>query len=315
MRAILNTVVDGIMTIDDRGTIESLNPAAARVFGYSPEEVVGRSVKILMPQFYGPEQGGGPDNEPQIDRAKPIGFGREVTGKRKGGSVVPVELAVSSMEVAGRRMFTGVVRDITDRKRAEEHQELLVAELDHRVKNVLAQVAVVAASTRQGSRSIDEFLRSLDGRIQSMAAAHTLLSTSGWQSVGLDALVHSQLAPYTTGANITIRGPDVMLASTEIQAVARVLHELATNAAKYGALSTPSGQVSVTWDLHRSRQATRLVLLWRETGGPAVPTVVQPSYGTNLIRSLIPHELGGAVDLMFATEGINCRIEIPLKET
>src|SRR5262245_27998553 len=120
-----------------------------------------------------------------------------------------MELAVSEMVVSRRRMFTGVVRDITERKeieieskRTERHQDRLVAELDHRVKNILAQVAVVAASTRQGSRSIDEFLRSLNGRIQSMAAAHTLLSESGWQSVGLDALVRNQLAPYATDTNI-----------------------------------------------------------------------------------------------------------------
>jgi PAS domain S-box-containing protein len=314
MRAILNTVVDGIITLDDHGTIESLNPAAARVFGCGPEDVVGRTVEILMPEFYGRELDGERDDDPRNGQVKMIGSGREVTGKRKDGSIVPVELAVSDMEVAGRKMLTGVVRDITERKRAEEHQDLLIAELDHRVKNVLAQVAVVAASTRQGSRSIDEFLRSLDGRIQSMAAAHTLLSKSGWQSVGLDALVRNQLAPYTTGANITISGPDVMLASTEIQAVARVLHELATNAAKYGALSTPSGQVSVAWDLHLSGPATRLVLLWREIGGPAVAADIQPSYGTNLIRNLIPHELGGAVELVFAAEGVNCRIEIPARK-
>jgi PAS domain S-box-containing protein len=314
MRAILHTVADGIITLDDQGTIENLNPAAARVFGYGPEDVVGQSVEMLMPEFYERELDDEQDEHPRNGQVKMIRFGREVRGKRKDGSIVPVELAVSDMEVAGREMLTGVVRDITERKRNEEHQELLVTELDHRVKNILAQVAVVAASTRQGSHSIDEFLRSLDGRIQSMAAAHTLLSRSGWQSVGLDALVGNQLAPYTTGANITISGPDVMLASTEIQAVARVLHELATNAAKYGALSTPSGQVSVIWDLQASGQATSLILLWREIGGPPVPTGVQPSYGTNLIRNLIPHELGGAVDLVFAAEGVNCRIEIPVKE-
>jgi PAS domain S-box-containing protein len=313
MRAIVNTVVDGIITIDDQGTIENLNPAAARVFGYSSEEVVGRNVKILMPEFYGPEQGG-PVDDAQVGQAEAIGFGREVTGKREDGSIVPVELAVSGMEVAGRRMFTGVVRDITERKRVEEHQELLIAELDHRVKNILAQVAVVATSTRQGSRSIDEFLRSLDGRIQSMAAAHTLLSRSGWQSVGLDALVRNQLAPYMTGANITISGPEAMLASAEIQAVSRVLHELATNAAKYGALSMPGGRVSVTWDFHLSGRASSLVLLWHEVGGPSVPPNVQPSYGTNLIRNLIPHELGGAVDLVFAAEGVSCRIEMPIAQ-
>jgi PAS domain S-box-containing protein len=312
MRAIVNTVVDGIITIDDRGTIESLNPAAARVFGYSPEQIVGRNVKTLMPDFYGGENGREVQDHVQTSQAETNKFWREVTGKRKDGSIVPVELAVSDTQLVGRSMFTGVVRDITERKRAAEHQELLVAELDHRVKNVLAQVAVVATSTRQASRSIDDFVQSLDGRIQSMAAAHTLLSKSGWQNVGLDVLVRNQLAPYMTGANITISGPGVMLASAEIQAIARVLHELATNAAKYGALSTVAGRVSLSWDCRSNGNATYLILFWRELDGPPVPPNPQPSYGTNLIRNLIPHELGGAVDLLFAPAGVSCRIEIPV---
>jgi PAS domain S-box-containing protein len=216
-------------------------------------------------------------------------------------------------EVTGEPIrFLGSSFDITERKRAEEHQGLLIAELDHRVKNILAQVAAVADSTRRGSRSIDEFLESLDGRIQAMAIAHALLSAAGWQSVGLDALVRNQLAPYATGSNVTISGPDFLLNSAETQAVARVLHELATNAAKYGALSIPGGQVSVTWDRKPNGAATHLTLVWCEFGGPPVASENPPSYGTNLIRNLIPHELGGTVDLVFATEGVNCRIEMPV---
>jgi len=218
------------------------------------------------------------------------------------------------MTVSGRRMFTGVVRDITERKQVERHQDLLVAELDHRVKNVLAQVAVVAMSTRQGSRSIDEFLRSLNGRIQSMAAAHTLLSKSGWQSVGLDALVRNQLAPYATDTNVKIRGTDVMLIAAEIQAVARVLHELVTNAAKHGALSIPGGHVSVRWNRKANGAGAKLTLVWQEHGGPPVRSEIQTSYGTNLIRNLIPHELGGRVDLAFSSEGVSCQIEIPIRQ-
>src|SRR5262249_47467585 len=153
---------------------------------------------------------------------------------------------ISEMKFSRRRMFTGVVRDITERKqieternRVEQHQALLLAELDHRVKNILAQVAVVAASTRQGSRSIHEFLRSLNGRIQSMAAAHTHLSKSCWETVGLNALFRNQLAPYATDTNTTISGTDIMLTAAEVQAVAKVMHELVTNAAKYGSLSIP----------------------------------------------------------------------------
>ena len=124
------------------------------------------------------------------------------------------------------------------RKRAEARETMLIAELDHRVKNILAQVAVVAKSTRQGSSSVDEFLRSLDGRIQSMAAAHTLLSQSGWQGVGVDALVRKQLAPYATDTNMTISGTDVTLAAAEVQALTRVLHhELASECCEHMARS------------------------------------------------------------------------------
>jgi PAS domain S-box-containing protein len=313
--AIFNTVVDGIITIDHNGMINTLNPAAATLFGYNPEEVIGRNVKMLMPEPYCQEHDTYLVNYLETGHAKIIGSsGRVVAGQRKDHSIFPIELAIGEVDVAGRRMFTGIVRDITERKQAEEHQAILVAELDHRVKNILAQVAVVASSTRQGSRSIDEFLQSLDGRIQSMATAHSLLSKSGWQIVGLNTLVRNQLAPYTTGANVTISGTDIALPPAKIQALAKVLHELATNAAKYGALSIPGGHVSVSWDSKPDGRATSLILIWRECGGPPVASEVQSSYGVNLIRNLIPHEIGGMVDLVFPAEGVSCKIEFPFEQ-
>jgi two-component sensor histidine kinase len=209
-------------------------------------------------------------------------------------------------------LYTRLANAVVLMRRSEQHQRLLIAELDHRVKNILAQIAGVAASTRQGSRSLDDFVLSLGGRIQSMAAVHTLLSRTSWQSVGLDAVVRRELAPYTTDTNVKISGTDVMLAAGETQALAKVLHELATNAAKYGALSIPGGHVSVSWDRKPNGQEATLVLDWREADGPPVASTVRSSYGTDLIRNLIPHELGGTVDLVFAAEGVNCRIEIPV---
>jgi PAS domain S-box-containing protein len=321
VRAVVNTVEEAIITIDAQGIVTDLNPAAARVFGYSPEEVIGRNVKVLMPEPYRREHDGYLSASLNTGEAKVIGPGREVTGQRKDGSIFPMELAVSEMVVSRRRMFTVVVRDITERKQIEterkqieRHQALLIAELDHRVKNILAQVAVVAASTRQSSHSIDEFLRSLNGRIQSMAAAHSLLSKSGWQGVGLDALVRNQLAPYATDTNITISGTDIMLTAAEIQAVARVMHELVTNAAKYGALSIPGGHVSVNWDRKSNGDGTNLSIVWQERDGPPVKSGIQSSYGTTLIRDLIPHELGGKVDLVLASEGVSCQIQIPIRQ-
>jgi two-component sensor histidine kinase len=199
-------------------------------------------------------------------------------------------------------------------RRYEQHQRRLIAELDHRVKNVLAQVDGLVNSTGEGSRSIKDFMRSVGGRIQSMAAAHTLLSECSWHNVALHNLVLTELAPYATDTNIKITGSDVMLSSAETQALAKVLHELATNAAKYGALSIPRGEVSVSWDRRPNGQKAALILDWRELGGPPVASKIQSSYGTDLIRNLIPHELGGRVDLAFVKEGVNCRIEFPLKQ-
>jgi PAS domain S-box-containing protein len=225
------------------------------------------------------------------------------------------ETARAEFDAAGRCIrVKGLTLDITERKRAEQHQDLLLAELDHRVKNVLARVAVVAMYTRQGSRSMDEFIRALDGRIQSMADAHALLSQGRWRGVGLADLVHRQLAPYATKANTTIGGPDMTLTAAATQAVAMVLQELVTNAVKYGALSTPDGRVSVTWDRQSGgNPAAYLLMTWRETGGPPIVVPSPSGYGTSLIRDLIPHELGGTVDLAFTPEGVYCNVGIPIE--
>jgi PAS domain S-box-containing protein len=314
VRAIVNTVHDGIITIDDNGIIETLNPAAARLFGYSPEEVVGNNIKILMPEPYRRDHDDYLSKYLTTGQARVIGLGREVAGQRRDGSIFPMELAVGEMTVAGRRMFTGVVRNITERKQVEEHQQELVAELDHRVKNVLARVLAVVKSTRQGSRSIDEFVQSYNGRIQSMATAHTLLSRTSWRGADLTAVVRNQLAPYATNANTTIAGTNIMLSAVATQALSMVLHELVTNAVKYGALSIPRGGVSVSWDRKMNGGAsTTLQFLWREFDGPRATAAIQPGYGTDLIRNLIPHELGGTVDLVFASDGACCKIEFPLE--
>jgi len=224
------------------------------------------------------------------------------------------ETSRAEFDTTGRMVrLKGLTRDITRRKQAEERQDLLIAELDHRVKNVLARVVVVAMHTRQGSGTMDEFVRALAGRIQSMAAAHSLLSQSRWCGVGLTDLIRHQLAPYTTEANTTIGGPDVMLASAQTQAVAMVIHELVTNAAKHGALSRASGRVAVSWDRAGPDTAAMLTITWREVGGPPIAAPVQSGYGSSLIRDLIPHELGGTVDLIFPSDGACCKITIPLE--
>jgi PAS domain S-box-containing protein len=206
----------------------------------------------------------------------------------------------------------GVTRDITDRKRAEEHQRTLNAELDHRVKNVLATVNTIAARTLDASSSMHHFVVSLDGRIRSMARTHELLSATQWQGISVLELVRRELAPYATKDNTEINGPDVILKAEAGQAIGMVLHELATNAAKHGALTSQNGRVSIRWQQRlNGHSRPSLVLDWREVGGPSVVTPKNPGFGTNTIRDLIPYEFGGTVDLEFAAAGVQCRVELP----
>jgi PAS domain S-box-containing protein len=223
------------------------------------------------------------------------------------------ETATAEFDAVGRLLrLKGLTLDVTARKRAEDQQSLLIAALDHRVKNLLARVALVAKDMRQSSASFDEYIQALDRRIQSMADAHALLSQNRWDGVGLADLVRRQLAPEATDANAIISGPNVVLPAAATQTLAMVLHELVTNAARYGALSTPHGRVEVSWSLAGGADAADLSIDWREIGGPAVAASPVCRYGVRIIRDLIPHELGGSVDLAFDSAGVCCKIAIPL---
>jgi len=313
LAGILAIAGDAIVSIDAKHRINLFNEAAERMFGYSPSEVLGEPIDILIPtRFHTVHKqhierfASGPDI------ARRMGERQEVVGRRKNGEEFPTEASISKLDVGGERFYTVVLRDVTERKRAEKLQGQMVAELDHRVKNVLARVAAVAMYTGLGSSTKEELLQTLEGRIQSLADAHVLLSQSRWKGVCLADLVRHQLAPYTNAGNTTIDGPEVMLTAAATEAVAMVLYELVTNAAKYGALSAPQGRVSVTWaGGSNGRLSEGIVIEWRETDGPLVAAPKRSGYGTILVRDLIPHEIGGTVDLAFATEGASCQIRLP----
>jgi PAS domain S-box-containing protein len=206
----------------------------------------------------------------------------------------------------------GLTRDITERKELEDHKNTLISELDHRVKNVLATVLTVASRTQESSSSMAEFIAALEGRIKSMATTHELLSHRHWQGVPLAELVRHELSPYATTSNARIDGPDVVLRAEAGQAFGMVLHELATNAAKFGAFSTGSGRVLVRWSFRRNGHAESwLCVQWKESGGPIVVPPTQSGFGASVLRELIPYELGGSVDLAYLSEGVHCKLRIP----
>ena len=196
--------------------------------------------------------------------------------------------------------------------RQARREAVLTAELDHRVKNTLAVVATVIERAREDFKSIDDFASSLRSRIQSMAGTQTLLSQSRERGVSLADLVRTELRPYAAGTNTNVDGPAVYLLPAPSHALAMVLHELATNAAKYGALSQPGGHVSVRWmQMADPSSAPMLRIEWKETGGPQVAAPAREGYGSSVIRDLLVYEMAGKVDLVFESDGVSCTIELP----
>ena len=209
------------------------------------------------------------------------------------------------------KRVVGVNIDITERKRAEEHLQALNAELDHRVKNVLATASAVAAQTMNASCSLEHFVSAFDGRLRSMAQTHELLSERLWRGIPLAALLRRELAPYAGGNNAEIGGAEVILTAEAGQTLAMVFHELATNAAKHGAFSSREGKVSVDWRRQLNGAGAGLVIEWRETGGPPAKAESKAGYGISVICELIPHELAGKVNHVLTPEGARCQLELP----
>ena len=210
---------------------------------------------------------------------------------------------------------TGFVRDVTERKRSEERQNVLMAELDHRVKNILAVVQSIARQSLRGRQeagpdAADRFI----GRISALAQSHSLLASSRWEGAAFHDLVENTLAPYRgdEGERITMSGPRFNVTPKAAQTLTLALHELVTNAAKYGALSQSGGRVTASWAFSGSPDATQITFHWRETGGPKIKAPPsRKGFGSFLIERMLVAELGGAVTRDFAPEGLTTVLELP----
>ena len=189
----------------------------------------------------------------------------------------------------------------------------LTRELNHRVKNTLANVLSIVSLTRRRSADIDEFAESLTARLRALSATHDLLSQSNWSHAPIRDVVRSELAPYMEGGetHVEMAGPDISLAPNDALSLGLAVHELATNAAKYGALSTIEGHIHVSWQLLTPKMAE---VYWRESGGPPVAAPTKRGFGRDLIEKIVAGELKSEVDLQFNPEGVECRLQVPIRE-
>jgi PAS domain S-box-containing protein len=307
--AVIESSHDAIITKNLDGIITSWNAGAEHMFGYKPEEVIGKSVTILIP----PDQ---ENEEPAIlerlRRGEQVDH-YETIRVRKDGTSIDLSLTISPVKDGSGKIIgaSKIARDITARKQSEAQIKYLARETEHRTKNILSNVQAAVQLTH--AANVAEFKKSIEGRIQALANVHRLFVESRWAGAELHELVGEELAPYRRGdgTRISIEGPKLLLEPNAAQTLAVVCHELATNAAKYGALSIGDGRVAVAWT---STPDGRLVLRWNETGGPPVTTPTREGFGTRVVGKLV-QQLKGDVRFDWRPEGLACEVAMFVKGT
>ncbi len=313
MRSVVETATDAIIVADQEGRIVLANQAAARMFGYaSPKDLTGDDLGMLMPEAEAARHGaylaahGRGNTGGAAPRAMGIP-GRRLSGQRRDGREFPIEASVGSFVSNGERYFTGVVRDVSERIRAEELRALLSQEVDHRAKNALAVALSVLRQTPRDDAAV--FAASVEGRVAALARAHSLLSTEKWVGADLRKLAQGELEDHSP--SMILSGPTVLLNAEAAQPMAMVLHELLTNALKYGALRGEQGRVDLSWEV--SEASGELTVHWREQGGPppAPADDIRQGFGSRLIDTLIRQQLNGQVWHDWRAEGLICVITLP----
>jgi PAS domain S-box-containing protein len=311
LAAIVATSDDAIVSKTLEGRVTSWNAAAMRLFGYAPEEMIGQSITRIIPSELHAEE----DRIlAQLRRGERIDH-YETVRVAKDGRRIDVSLCVSPLRDKSGRVVgaSKIARDITERKQAEMLQRLLVQELNHRVKNTLATIQAIANQSMRRARSPAEFVEGFTGRVQALARTHDLLTQTRLQGAEIMDLVRDQvLLGGTEDRRVHLAGPTLMLDSKAAMNLALVVHELATNARKYGALSGPDGRLSVSWEI-RANPERLLVLEWSETGGGKVTVSRERGFGTTLIEQTLKAQ-GGRASIRYGAEGMSGSFTLPLPE-
>jgi two-component system, chemotaxis family, CheB/CheR fusion protein len=305
LAAIVESSDDAIISKDLDGVIASFNSGAEKLFGYFAEEVIGKPITILIPADRQDEEVG---ILARIRRGERIDH-FETVRQRKDGGLINISLTISPItDETGKIVGASkIARDITNRKRRDEQIALLAREADHRAKNLLA-LAQATVHLSQGD-TVDDLKEVIEGRLQALAKAHALLAQSRWAGADLRTMVEEELSPYMENrhARAEINGPSLMLDPDPAQAIAMAVHELTTNAVKYGALSVPGGRVKVEW---RLRPGSRLTLRWAERGGPPVSPPSRQGFGTRVIERMVCGQCNGELDFDWRAEGVVCEITL-----
>lgn len=304
LAGIVESVMDAIITIDARHRIVLFNPAAEAMFGITADDVLGQPLTRFIPEEFR-------STHDQFIRqfreagatTRRMGALGAVNALRANGEAFPAEASISHVRIGDDHLATVILRDITERQRNEEARQLLAREVDHRAKNALAVAQALVSLTR--AEAIADYAQAVKGRLSALARAHSLLSEGAWQGADLNRTITDELAAYTRPGQSIVTGPAIRLAANAVQPLSLVMHELATNAVKHGALRHASGQIAVEWVMESDR---RLAISWTETGGPPVEPPGAKGFGSRLLNDVIRNQLQGDLRLDWALSGLRVTI-------
>ncbi len=301
-----------MLLIDGSGHIQGINAAAERLFGYAESELVGRSVEVLVPEAVRQKHKRQREDFSQSPTSRPMGEGRRLSARHKDGHAISISVGLNPIWVDGNPVV--VVSSIIDNSAQErsERAELLVRELTHRTRNTFAMISAMSHQIGATSADVASFQTDFDERLRSLSASYEILVREDWKSVPVADLVRTQLA-FVNGHNtaqVYIDGPALRMSGSKAEYLELAIHELATNALKYGALSVPYGKIQVVWKIDKAKG--RWLFDWQELDGPPVAEPLRKGFGSVILQTLVPTVFGGAAELRYRPNGTSWHVEAPL---
>jgi PAS domain S-box-containing protein len=300
LASIIATSDDAIVSKDPNGIVTSWNQGAERIFGYTANEIIGKPILTIIPSDRRDEEA---SIIRRIRRGERVDH-YETVRQHKDGSLVDISLTVSPIKDAAGRVVgaSKIARDISDKAQSQARQELLTREIQHRTKNLFAVVLAVVSRSFAGKHSVEDAQEAVVSRLRSLGHTHVMLTEKEWQGVDLADIVRAEMKPFA--GRVQIEGPNLTLTAKAAQNFALAIHELATNAAKYGALSNAMGRVHISWRRHTFNGSTKFVFRWQERKGPTVSTPAQRGFGSAVLEQVMG-EYFDAPRIDFATEGVS----------
>ncbi|MGZ8371605.1 MAG: PAS domain S-box protein [Rhodoplanes sp.] len=311
---LLESSPNGLLVIDAEARIVFVNEFAERMLGYGRDELLDKRVETLVPERFRISHMELRRAFTSVPRDRPMGMGRDLWARRRDGKEIPVEIGLKPIRSEGHDLVLVVLVDISARKRIEERQRLLIGELNHRIQNLFAVIQSVALHSLGGNRPLLETREVFVDRLQSLGRAYTMMTEQEWRGAPLRQILAAETSAFAE--RVSLDGIDLMVRQKAAQSFALLLHELTTNAVKYGALSVPAGRVDVRWRVDREDGRDDspgvFVLSWEETGGPVVVVPTRTGYGRKIIEDTMRRI--GKHHIDYAQAGLKYRMEAPIEK-